>query len=133
MKKPIATMKRAIDNAWLTLCRAADKNSPDAARFLGEAFGECLKGERAHRAMGARFTHGQASYRLPAHYAAKAIIINHFCMGCESPKSWAEAARYRKDCALAYAVRGLLDESHPGLSVQLSWACNIDYAEDIAS
>lgn len=131
--KTVAAMKRAVDFAWLRLCTEANKNSPDAARFLNEAFSIAEKQEREHRAMGARFTHGQASYRLPVHYAAKAIVINHFCLGSKKPHGWADYARYRQDCALAYAVRELLDETCPGLAALCAEAGAIDYAEDIAS
>ncbi len=132
--KSVRYMRHAIDVAWSTLLRAC-QNDSRAWRFLEEAEAIATKGERAHRTMGARFTHGQAGYRLPVHYAARLVILNHFCLGLRAPCSWAEQCSYRADCTLAYAVREIIDEFDDGAAIVAACkpAGEISYSEDVAA
>lgn len=132
--KSVAYIRRTIDVAWSVLLRACQKDSR-AWQFLEEAEAIATKQEREHRAMGARFTHGQASYRVPVHYAARIIVLNHFCLSPIPPKSWADMVGYRRDCALAYAIREIINETpNGGLVIE---ACkpagDISYSEDVAA
>ena len=140
-KLPKIQIERLVTEAWRTLEAACDKahdpskvGTPD--RFLSRAEDEATRGERAPRAMGARFTHGQAGYRVSVQCAARAIIIHHVFFGMggaggnRRPRSWSEAAAIRQDCALAYAIREHLDKA---TLAKLEAAARIDYAEDIAA
>jgi hypothetical protein len=132
---PASHLKTRIDVAWGVLFRACD-HSRELAQWLYEAEATALSQEKAHRAMGARFTQGQASYRVSRSHAARSIIIHHVFYGyCGSgenrpPASWADAASIRHDCALAYAIR---DKLKPETIASLENAAQIDYAKDIAS
>lgn len=138
------TIRNRVAHAWGLLERYCDAyvgqlGSPH--RWLSEAEDEALKGERAHRAMGARFTHGQASYRVPCSVAARAVILSHVYRGADhdgfgtpppdqTARTWAYFAGIRRDCALAYAIRDCLTTEQ---IATLSEAGSIDYAEDIAA
>lgn len=134
-KLPKTQIERLTREAWGVLYRFCESKA-DLDRFLSRAEDEATRGERAHRAMGARFTHGQAGYRVSVQCAARAIIIHHVFFGMggaggnRRPRSWSEAASIRQDCALAYAIREHLDKA---TLAKLGAAARIDYAEDIAA
>jgi hypothetical protein len=131
---PASHLKTRIDVAWGVLFRACE-SSRELSGWLDEAEATALKQEAQHRAMGARFTQGQASYRVSKSYAARCIIIGHVFRGYggegdnKPPESWADAASIRHDCALAYAIREKLSPETLGL---LENAAAIDYAGDVA-
>lgn len=139
-KLPKAQIERLVTEAWRVLSAACDGPTPcqhgNPERFLREAEAFAIKGERAHRAMGARFTHGQTGYRVSVQCAARCIIIHHVFHGMggsggnRRPASWSEAASIRHDCALAYAIREHLTKA---TLAKLEACARIDYAEDIAA
>lgn len=129
-----AELVKTIGEAWRALEAACDSYRGDTgnpARWLVRALTIAEEQEKQHRAMGKRFTGGRASYRISCHYAACSIIIGHvYRGGPEGPVTWAQAAGYREDCALAYAIRECLTTEQ---LARLEKASRIDYAEDIAS
>ena len=132
---PASHLKTRIDVGWRILWQACE-HSRELTQWLDEAEATALSQEKAHRAMGARFTRGQASYRVSRSHAARAIIIHHVFYGYRgngdnpAPESWADAASVRHDCALAYAIR---DKLKPETIASLENAAQIDYAKDIAA
>jgi len=127
-----------VSEAWGELARACNRlGSGSAASWLREAEEIALRQEKQHRAMGARFTHGQASYRVPASTAARAIIISNVYGGPQAghdrplpPLTWGAVAATRADVALAYAI-------HEALTLEdlakLEACAAISYSEDIAA
>jgi len=138
----VPQIKARVAAAWFALEKACDTSRSDVSQWLREAELTALRGEREHRAMGARFTHGQASYRVPCAVAARAIILHHVYFGYAPAEtaagrvarkarkvSWSDVASTRRDCALAYAIRECLT---PAQIHELSAAAEIDYSRDIA-
>lgn len=92
--------------------------SSTVSTLLTRALESCETEERGHRAMGARFTSGQAKYRLPVQVSARLMVGRSFFCEAEAYSSWdpvsrtaqealAVVATLRDDhqaCALAYSV-----------------------------
>lgn len=99
--------------------------------------------EREHRAMGRRFTNGQASYSQPVSVAVKYFACKCVLEVMAVPTSWKAFTAIRRDYQLGQAVRELALESlltrNPtghGLwcDLETRWQLlAIDYSEDIAA
>lgn len=93
--------------------------------------------EREHRAMGRRFTRGQASYAQPVSVAVKYFACKCVLEVMAVPTSWKAFTAIRRDYQLGQAVRELV-EGTPGFRgwghLELRWQdLAIDYSEDIAA
>lgn len=71
---PASTIKAIIDRAWWDLVHCTQSHF---SRELQDALHDEVRDERAHRRMGARFTNGQARYRLSSEYSAKLLVLKH--------------------------------------------------------
>lgn len=101
--------KHAINRAWQDALRLCD-TYPGAARRLDNAYALCLKGEKKHRAFGQSV--GAAGYLVPAHTAAKLLVLQRFFAGPDrAPQSWDSACTIRHDIAQAWAAAELVARS----------------------
>ncbi len=99
--------------------------------------------EREHRAMGRRFTHGQASYSQPVSVAVKYFACKCILEPLPVPVTWQAFAGYRRDYQLGQALReltvaALLAHNPTGhglwCDLETRWQLlGIDYSEDIAA
>lgn len=71
---PVKLVNKIIDDAFWPLMRACQ---PWSARELENALDIISKDERAHRRMGARFTRGQARYRVSVPQTARYFVVKH--------------------------------------------------------
>jgi hypothetical protein len=141
-QRSAAEIRRIIDQAWSPLARAAQ-----AYDAFEKAFAAELTAEKEHRAFGARFTRGLARYRLPAHYAAKLLVLQHTFKASAVPRTWRDFTGYTRRIALAQALREWLIENGAfthAFGEPKSWrdtaGCarssprfmSLDYATDIA-
>jgi hypothetical protein len=127
---------KTVSKAWHALEVACNRGgSAGPGSKLTEAERIAVTQEREHRAMGRRFTNGQARYSVSCVCAARAIVIHHVYSGYrdnqknDTPLSWTDATSIRQDCALAYAIREHLTTVE---LASLKEAAGIDYAGDIA-
>lgn len=146
----IRSITTAVNEAFQALYHMCESDSR-ASRLLDRALDAAYKGERAHRAMGARFTGGRAGYRGSALTAARYFVVLRVATGAgpgsfEHVTSYLEAAELREDVFLAYALRQLLQGpvQHRTLKAEQVaafkvWALRtraalepVDYARDFA-
>lgn len=124
---------RLISMAWWPFIQLAERH---AYELVHEALRVTEEQERAHRAMGKRFTNGRAGYRIGVERTARYFVMLNTFRPIEAPKSWTEFAGFRRDVALCQAIREKLAEAKVDVPAELQekaefWT--IDYAEDIAA
>lgn len=128
-----AKTDRLISMAWWPFIQLAERH---AYELVHEALKVTEEQERAHRAMGKRFTNGQASYRISVERTARYFVMKNTFQAIEAPKTWTEYAGYRRDIALCQAIREKLAEANVDVPKELQEGAefwNIDYADDIAA
>ena len=114
-------------------------NRYHATEFLERALDSARKGERGHRAMGNRFTRGQASYRIPVADAARYFAVKWFLDNEFQCSSFDCAVSLREDALYALGARDrvLATEGTAELMLALrdtfADVLAIDYAKDIAA
>lgn len=128
-KMKVTWMTGTISTAWFAFARHAERFDE-----LHKALDESRRIEKEHRAMGKRFTRGQAGYRLPVEVTARFFVLLNTFRSFEVPKDWCDFAGFRRDIVLCQALRerlfrdGKLDAAFPDESFAA-----IDYAADIAA
>jgi hypothetical protein len=83
----------------------------DADEWLTRSLEEARKSEVGHRKMGARFTRGAASYKLPIADAARFFAVKWFLNTQAAPQSFAQACEWREDALYAFAARDRVRDS----------------------
>lgn len=121
-----------IRTAFRDLERTCE-SSTDLSRWLYEAVEQASKDERAHRAMGRRMV-GNIGRLMSVRDAAMGIVLSHVAEKPKRPASWSEAMSYRRDVALAYAIRDQLtkEQRFPWKLKNRPAALDFDYAADVA-
>lgn len=121
-----------IRSAFRDLERVCE-SSIQLSRWLDEAVEQASKDERGHRAMGRRWV-GDIGRLMSVRDAAMGIILSHVAKRPARPASWSEAMSYRRDVALAYAIRDQLtrEKRFPWKSKSRPAALEFDYAVDVA-
>lgn len=142
--RTVASMKRAIDEAW----RAVVRVTSSAPRTRDEALALELAAERDHRRFGTRFTHGRSGYRLSAEYCAKLHVLHHaheYLIGqAHIQESWRAVNSIAPRVIAAYVLGEELAELEGGTDAELAKRVEgiraaleivaaIDYAEDIGT
>lgn len=136
MKK--GSVKARIFSAYVACERLCDSNR-DADAWFRKAFEGACKGERAHRAMGARFTNGAAAYKLSVADAARFFAVKWFLDSRVSTPSFADACSMRPDSLYALGARDRVRddkskaETWLRLYSEFSDVVNLDYLEVFAA
>ncbi len=131
-----AIQKRIREAFWA--CKHLCESSRDADAWFRRSFEAAQRGEREHRAMGARFTRGAARYKLPVADAARCFAVKWFLSAHErAPTSFADACAAREDCLYGYGARDRVCETNEAgwlvLGHEYADVVELDYCKAFAA
>ena len=131
-------IQKRIQEAYAA-CYRLCKSDRHASEWLARSLDSARRGEVGHRKMGARFTRGEAAYKLPIADAARFFAVKWFLHGAngvgQAPTSFEDACGIREDALFGLGardkVRGIIGKASDWQALCRKYAdvAGLDYAE----